>query len=70
MREYYMYSKKYLDFINQMEKKAQATRSKSNKLPTKFPSHSNLTANALMQVSGGAQCNDCVYLSFSKSLNF
>ncbi|MCS5707959.1 hypothetical protein CC99x_003480 [Candidatus Berkiella cookevillensis] len=65
-----MYSKKYIDFITQMEKKDQATRSKPNKLPAELPPHSNLTANALMQVSGGAQCNDCVYLSFSKSLNF
>lgn len=65
-----MYNKKYLNFINQMGKKVQASFLDTNKPSTLLSTHSELTKNALMQVSGGEQCNDCVYLSFSKSLNF
>lgn len=65
-----MFTDKYNDFVSQMVQKGYDKFLKHYNHASPSVSYSELTENALKHVSGGEQCTDCLYLSFSKAIKF
>jgi bacteriocin-like protein len=63
-----MFTDKYNDFVSQMVQKGYDKYLKHNHHASPAVSYSELTENALKQVSGGEQCNNCLYISYSKTI--